>query len=282
MYLVVAQPGLGAYRGQMARHLPVQRQRALRGCAPCTLGNYRRRPQHTLGANVAAQTGVSAAATAATFIPVVGPVLGPLIGAIGGLFFGASAKRAAEAKTENSAVNQLMPAAIQQIQAIVASVNAGQLDTATASSQLDQIVAGFQQTIQQYASTPGSAMRACTPVPGGACANSAGYGNEKCDSGCTVGCCMLCQWLIPTVCRIKQLFASSGGTISIPATGSSGYGYTGTSGFSLTYSPAGAAGGIGGALSSLTSGTMLGLPTWVWLVGGGGLVLVLYLSQGNR
>lgn len=35
-----------------------------------------------------AQTAISVAATAATFVPVVGPVLGPLIGAIGSMFTG--------------------------------------------------------------------------------------------------------------------------------------------------------------------------------------------------
>jgi hypothetical protein len=235
------------------------------------------------GKQVAESTGISAAATAASFIPVVGPVLGPLIGAIGGAFFGASARRAAQAKTENAAVNQLMPAAISSIQGIVAQVQAGQLDVSSASAQLDQVVSDFASAIQQFSGTPGSAMTPCAPVAGGGCANSAGYGSTKCDKNCTVGCCMLCSWLTPTICRIKELLASpTGGTISIPPSGGSGYGYSGTSGFSITYNPGAAAAGVSGALSSITSGTMLGMPTWVWFVAGGGLIVLWYLSQSQR
>lgn len=301
MYLVVNPQPLGAYTGQMVRfgrgalrgyaeQMARPGRGALRGCSPCTLRAYSGqmarpgrgalRGYRTLGAGgaaVAGSTAISAAATAATFIPVVGPVLGPLVGLIGGALFGASAKRAAEAKSENAAVNQLVPSAIQGIQSIVAAVNTGQMDVPTASAQLDSIVSTFQQTIQQFANTPGSAMRPC------AVDSACGIGGVQCNTGCTIGCCVLCTWLSPTVCKVKNLLASpTGGTIQIPSMVGSHYGFTGISGFSLTYTPPAAAGTAAGALSSITSGAMLGLPTWVWLVGAGGLVLVLFLSQGGN
>ena len=69
----------------------------------------------------------SAVSTALNFVPVVGPVVSSIFNALSGGLIAASAKRAAQARSENAAVAAAVPGWDKAVSQVVAAYNAGSI-----------------------------------------------------------------------------------------------------------------------------------------------------------
>lgn len=130
------------------------------------------------------------------------------IGTIANIF---GAHHQAALKKEGDTLNGAVPASAQAIQQIVAAVNAGQLDSASASGYLDQVVSAYDQAVTGITNNPG------------ATADS---------SKCNAACFIRVHYLLPWIATAKQI-VSQGGTgnfITIPSHATQ----AGYPGFSLT------------------------------------------------
>ena len=147
--------------------------------------------------------------------------------------------RVQAAKTENQALNQLVPIVATNLQDLFAALNAGQVSEGEALSYLTQIEGAFWSNLQpvQQAST--------------GCSNNGGNGNNepsgahtKCDKHCTAGCCVGCNNIRGWMANAAAVINAHGGTATFHAipgcnacNGGKGYGFNPTADFTLTYKP---------------------------------------------
>jgi hypothetical protein len=156
----------------------------------------------------AAPVGISAAANARLItgmaVPVIGAAVAVLASIVGGLL-AAHAQRAADAKNENQAADSASQTFDQVIQAIVSAYNGGTASVAQCQSSLQQMQSTMLQTLQSKVGPPGTAW---TKNPPGQCAGTA------CNSGCTVGCCLYYNDLVPGICSMTQALNAMGTSLS--------------------------------------------------------------------
>lgn len=223
-------------------------------------------------ASVAA-AGAGLAATAAGLGAAAGPIgagVGALVGIIAGLWSAHDA-RVAGATNENSAVSSAVQAFDAAMQAIFQYANSGQVTAAQAAQQVQSVYQTYWQEIAPYQTGPGTgdASHGGLNCPQLAAAQAK---SNQCNSSCTVGCCVGCMDLYPGVQNALAVFANpSGGVASFPTVFGGPFGYAGRPGYSLTYTPP-PAGSAAGVASAVTSGSVAGIPLWLILVGGLGVV----------
>jgi hypothetical protein len=172
-------PGLGGTASSTAA--PTNTLKSFGGLAPAFPGS---------GALNTA-SGILGVATSATPLGAASFAIGTIANIFG-------AHHQAALKKEGDTLNGAVPASAQAIQQIIAAVNSGQLDPASASSYLDQVVSAYDQAVTGITNNPG------------ATADSA-----KCNAACFIRV----HYLLPWIATAKQL-VSQGGTanfITIPS-----------------------------------------------------------------
>lgn len=228
--------------------------------------------------------GVSSLAAGTALGSFAGPIgagVGALVGIIAGLW-SAHAARAKGAQTENVAINSALQAFDGSLQAVFQAANSGSVTGAQAAQVCQQILQQFWQGMAPFTTGPGRADASnlganCGTVnPASPCSGM--LNGHKCNSSCTATCCVGCQDLVPTIASaISALSSPTGGTMTACNVAGSSYGASGRGSYTLTYTPpqvssvAGAAASLTSDLSvgSLTSDSVLGIPLWLLLLGGG-------------
>ena len=260
--------------------------------------------------SIISATGVSGLAAGA-LTAGIGAGVAVLVGVLAGLWAKHEA-RIAGAKQENQAINsavQTFDAGLKAIFAAANSTNLGQYITAAQASQYtQQLLQQFFAQMAPFTHAPGAAdasgggtnCGSSSLNPSGPCMGTPG--GHQCNAQCTATCCVGCQDLYPTVLQALQVFASpTGGTITACTVYGSKYGATQRGSYTLTYKPPvlpTPAAAVGGAVSSLLAtsptavasgasslassavsavetSTVVGIPLWMLLVGGGVAYLVL-------
>jgi hypothetical protein len=220
-----------------------------------------RRAQHTLGLTASpTEQGIVKGVTAGVaMIPVVGPFLAPLIGQIANLFTGA---HAAAMQKEGQTLNQSTPGFLGGIQAIFQQLNAGQMSPAQAIAALQGIQAAYYSSVSNIIKKGGT----CTVAANGLDTGSIdSRGCPVTSDPCNAACCLGCSIIEPAIRNLTAIVNAGGGNYTVPATPTNGA-IAGTPSFNVSYAP-GALGSAGAALS--------GMPSWVWLAGGGALLWFL-------
>jgi hypothetical protein len=209
----------------------------------------------------AASSAAAGASAGAMFGPI-GAGIGAIAGAIAGIW-ASHAARAKGAKTENAAVNSAVEAFDSSIKAIFQAANSGQITGAQAASLCSTVLQSYWQGMAPYMVGPG---RSDCSNQGSMCSCSDPYCKN---SKCTAGCCVGCFDIMPSIAScVAALSSPTGGTANIAQVYGSGYGASARAGYSLTYTVPGV-GTAGGAVDSLTSTSVAGIPLWLLLVGGG-------------
>jgi hypothetical protein len=257
-------------------------------------------------AGVGTTVGVSALASGTAIGSFAGPIgagVGALVGVIAGLFE-ASAARAKGATEENQAINEYLPSWDSGLQQIFAAANAGTITGAEAASLVPSLMSAWWQAAAQFKGLPGVADASggggnCGSYISGQTTPCTPSGGPGCDKSCTAFCCVGCHDLMPSAQdAIRILGLSQGGSVNVCTVYGSGYGATQRNGYSLSYAapkiaaPVATATGTtstaataaiasstvaseaaaavsaltGGSISSLTTGTILGIP-WYLVVG---------------
>jgi hypothetical protein len=217
----------------------------------------RRRPQTlgTLGSaagQIGKQAGTAAATVAVAAIPVVGPFLAPLVGMISGIF---SKHHAAAMANEAEVMNAAFPNYYVTLQQIVQAANSGQSSPSAAKSQVDQAVADYYSMVQSIMKKSGP----CRPP------------NKRPGDPCNAACAVACEHVEPDANATKAAL-DTGGTVQISGFNANGQ-IQGLPSMTLDVSPPGA--------GSSLSGSVGGAPMWVWIAGGGVVVLLLVMSMGK-
>lgn len=254
---------------------------------PCLVRVHRRHSpfravvRRTFGAtesSTGTQQGEQAAATAAMFIPVVGPAISAAIKIVGGDL---AQHHAAAVAKEAVTVNGAAPQFIETVQGIMAALNAGQLTPASAISALQSAQTTYYSAVSGIIKKGGACKTpyipvAGTPGPPNQCpVTLPNYWRDCAASGsCNASCAIGCGMVEPTVSFLIQIIRAGGGTFTIPATPVNGS-IQGTPAVIVSYDGSQGTGGVGAGLQSVLGGTILGVPTWMALVGGGLLLLVL-------
>jgi len=189
-------------------------------------------------------TGVIAAGSLA--VPLIGVGIALVTSLIAG-FWSAHEARAKGATTENAAVSSAVQAFDSTMKAIFAAANSSNvqqnISAAQAVTLCQQAYTKFWQGVCSFTQGPG---RADTSSCGANCGGPTNFaapcagmpGGHKCDSSCTVSCCVGCQDIKPAVDQAVALFQSGqGGTITVCAVASSKYGLGARGAYSLTWTP---------------------------------------------
>lgn len=218
--------------------------------------------------NIAGSVGLNAAGA----IPVVGSIISALFGGL----LKAHEARVKGATNENALVAQLIPIVDQNLRAIFAALNAGQITETDAIGYLEQIQQNFFQNIAQL-SGPGIAAMPCgsiQPYPNG-CAT-----NTPCDKKCTAGCCVGCNVVAGAISNAIGVIQAGGGSFDVCNEGPSAkYGNPGRPGYSLTYSPGQHAGGVLGQAEGTLNGLFGGGTTFGGTSSGGiNLMLIIFAA----
>lgn len=155
-------------------------------------------------------TGEAVAVTSLNAVPVVGPALA----AIGSVVLGAHVAKLKDATSENQAVDSAIPAFDIDLQTLVTAINNGQYSPSQGSVAAATMNSQLYNYFHSLVGKPGTAWSG-TPLPCGAPSQS----TAKCNSGCTVGCCIYNNCIAqPMDCLIKGLAGSPGSstTIAVP------------------------------------------------------------------
>ena len=163
-----------------------------------------------LSNTVKAETAVEAG-TAASLNAV--PIVGPALSAVAGIVLGAHVAKLKDATDENEEVDNAIPAFDTDIAQLVSAVNKG---TYTPGQALVAAKTMSSQLYTYFHSLVGKAGTAWngSPLPCGAASQS----TAKCDSGCTVGCCIYNNCVAQPMNCLETFLASAtpGATTSIP------------------------------------------------------------------
>lgn len=226
------------------------------------ISRIRRRHPMTLGASGGAQiaesAGVSAATVAVAAIPIVGPFIAPLIGPIAGMFTKHHAQAVA---VEGQTLNANNPNFLVTAQQTMAALQAGSISESQAIAALQQALSDYYASVASIIKHNGPCTPNCSYLPGSNCNKL-----SSCNAACVIGCINA-----NSVAALTQMINSGGGSYTIPATPNNGA-IQGTPSFTVTYSR--------GAIGSLTSSSLGGMPSWIWIAGGG--VLLLFLFMGSK
>jgi hypothetical protein len=143
------------------------------------------------------------------------PIVGPALAAIGSIVLGAHVAKLKDATSENEAVDTAIPAFDTDFQQLSQAVNSGAYTAAqalvAAKTMSNQLYTYFHSLV----GSPGTAWGAgSTPLPCGAPSQS----TAKCDSGCTVGCCIYNNCVAQPMNCLETFLASAtpGATTTIP------------------------------------------------------------------
>lgn len=128
------------------------------------------------------------------------------ITSIAGVFLGQHTARLKDATDENHAAVQTVAAYDQDLQEIVAAWNSGQITDAQAVSALSTVDGELKQFLMSQVGKPGTHWR---------------ENSQKCDKGCTVGCCIYWSYYRPGLAGVSSII--SGHPL---ASGEYGYGYS--------------------------------------------------------
>lgn len=235
-------------------------------------------------------TSVAVASSIGAWAGPVGAAAGAIVGIIAGLFE-ASAARAKDAKAENAAINEYLPAWDQSLQAIFQQASAGTISAAAAISALQSLMPYWWQAAAQFKGLPGVADASsggsnCGTYISGSTTPCSPTGGPNCDKSCTAFCCVGCRDLMPAIADAVRIFGlPGGGTVNVCEVYGSSYGATQRNGYSLTYTPpapaatatvagvavpttaAGVASTVASSVSALTgissSSTIAGIPIWL-------------------
>jgi hypothetical protein len=228
-------------------------------------------------------TSVATASALGVWAGPAGAAAGAIVGVIMGLF-AASAARAKGAKQENTAINVYLPVWDQGLQAIFAAANAGTATPAECIQALQTLMQQWWQAAAQFHGLPGVADASggggnCGTYTPGVTTACSPTGGPQCDKSCTAFCCIGCRDLMPSAAYAAYLFGlPTGGSLNVCTVYASKYGASQRSQYTLTYTPppAGSVGSAtesvlsavtGGSLSSLSTSTVAGIPTWLLVVG---------------
>jgi hypothetical protein len=201
------------------------------------------------GAGVSAGTGAVAAGASTGSAVTLGAVTfgaGALVG-LAVILWSKHEARLKGAKTENAAMNIIIPGWIESLQGIIAQYNAGQINDLTAAAELTQLKALVYSSIQKYNHTPGVDWAGGGSQPG---LSTQKYWSVKCDKRCTIGCCLFNGAIGPgmnnaiALVSHKQVYATPASGLgpwqnSIQITAMAAmptYGFKGTQKFVLTVS----------------------------------------------
>jgi hypothetical protein len=211
------------------------------------------------------RAGEQTAATAASFIPVVGPAISAAIEIVGNLL--ASHHNAALQK-EAASLNSGTPQFNVTIQQIMSALNAGQISPTAAIAALQQAQTAYYSTVSGIIKKSGT----CTTAANGLDAGSVDHYNcATTKDPCNAACCIGCGVVEPTVRNLTAIIQAGGGTYMVPATPANkdNPGIGATPSFALSYNGISGSGGVTGAMAAM--------PSWIWLAGGGLLLLLLLM-----
>jgi len=186
-----------------------------------------------------AALGAALAPTAA--IPVVGPIVAG-VAALASVFLAASAKRAAQAKDENSAVAQAVQHIDSSLAQLFQAANAGQISGNDAIGLLNQLWQQYWQICTPHVQPGrnGCNNGALIPAPTGVGCASAYYGcpgNSTANSSWGISCC-IGSTIKQSLANCQAAFsATGGGEAKICQLFSSKYGFPGRPAYSLYYTP---------------------------------------------
>lgn len=239
-------------------------------------------------------------ATAA--IPLIGAGIAVVTAIIAGLWAAHDA-RVAGAKAENQAINSAVQTFDSALKAIFAAANSSDatqnITASQAQSLLPQLLQTYWAKMLPYTKAPGAADasnggQSCgTPQPNAGqpsiCTATTGatmVGGHVCNKSCTATCCVGCNDLVPTIAEAMALFQNpTGGTMWVCTVYGSSYGASLRSAYQLTYTPptvtaaataSGVASTAAGAVTAAESAAAAaGLPSWLPLVAGAGLLFLL-------
>jgi hypothetical protein len=163
------------------------------------------------GSLTEAAAATSAVSIGLNFIPVAGPAISAVFNAIAGNLLKASAKRAAEAKNENSAVANAVPGWDAAVAQIVAAYNSGQVSATEASSLFDLALQNYwNETVPQI--QPGrngcNGGKSC-PAPSSVTNEG---GNNYCSGDIGAACCVGCADLDLSTHNLKAAVAAQAAT----------------------------------------------------------------------
>ena len=247
------------------------------------------------GAGIATTTAISSLAAGTALGAWAGPIgagVGAVVGIIAGLWSAHNA-RVKGAKTENAVVGSAVQVFDGAMKAIFAAANAGQISGAQAAQTCQQFLQQYWAQLAQVKGMPGTADASggganCGTWPGGNVCGMVGVPgapNGKCGKSCTAGCCVGCLDITPSILQAVAAFSNpAGGTINVCTVYGSSYGLTQRSQYSLTYTPPPAAAvvsnsvtaagtAVDSALGLSSTSTVGGIPTWLLIVAGAGLLL---------
>lgn len=244
--------------------------------------------QGASGNPVGAASGAAGAGVAVAGLPSVGllpvaavPVVGGVIAgvaAIASAFLAASAKRAAEAKDENSAVALAVQHVDQSLQQLFQAANAGQVSAADASGLCDAIWSQYWQICTPHIQPGRNGCQSGNAIPTGqgvvgkgACSQAGTYygcPNSGTQNSSWGAACCIGSTIKQSLANCKAVFAAGGGDAGICQLFASKYGFPGRPAYWLTYSPSAGLGTITNVAAPVTNAIQqaavgLGLPATV-------------------
>lgn len=228
------------------------------------------------GPSIAASVGTQAAVTSgaiaaggllATALPVVGVVIGVFIASL----LAAHAARVAGAKSENAALNQLVPAVQNSFTKIADAYSSGQIDATGAAQAAAAVRDDFWSTMARFENNPGQAGGPGTCRNTGSQAGPAGPMTHTvpCDKSHTASTCVGCIWVDNYADQLSQLI-QQGKTGTFQLQGSipgNKYGFSGAPALSVTLQTPSAVPGLPAGASGILSASVMGIPFWLIAAG---------------
>lgn len=238
-----------------------------------------------VGSKVAtgALTSSGAIAVGSLAIPLIGAGIAIVTSIIAGLW-SAHEARAAGAKTENAQVSSAVQAFDGGMRAIFSAANSNDPSTNISATQAAQAVqALYSQFWASCCKFTQGLGRADTSNCGASCggptstsAPCAGmpYGH-KCDTSCTVSCCVGCQDIKPSADMAIAVFQANGGTVQVCPIAGDKYGLASRGGYSLTYTAPAIANSVASSVAGAASGLLSDLTGGSASAAGGSSILPL-------
>lgn len=167
--------------------------------------------QSTSGTQAAESLGGEGVAAGLNYIPIIGPAVSQAFKAIFGALMQASAKRAAQARTENQAVANGVPAWDAAIAQIASAYNSGQISAGEASSLFDTALSNFwnEVTPQIQPGRNGCSSGKSCPAPS---SQTNEGGNNYCTGSIGAACCVGCADLDLSTHNLKAAVAQQAAT----------------------------------------------------------------------
>jgi hypothetical protein len=223
---------------------------------------------------------------ATTALNVVLPGVGTAVGAVVGML---TASHAAAMKKEASTMNTAVPSFGTNVALIFQQLNSGAYTPAQAISALQSAQVGYYSSVVSIIKKGGSCASSCQinggaagvyPQPPQTIGSGLSTSPNCCNSSgtCNAACCIGCSVVEPAVSGLIAMIRAGGGTYTVnpmaanpdnPGIGASGP-------VTVTYNGAQGAGGVSALAQSVVGGTIVGISTLYWLLGGG-LLLFLFL-----